>query len=339
MKNIAVFIGFVIIFHTFITSTGAWGQYSGPVLSQFPIKNKFSYALSVAPLAGFLYGYGEEIVYKSPGNDTFLSQLLWDIKPLWYTGGLLDFSRINPMEKMGFFTVLSLKFGFPGNTGIMEDRDWEAPADALSHYSRSDAYTNGALLLDYVLGLSLPLKQFALLKLYWGGSWMSFHWTSRDGYTQYASFSNNAYLPLDDSTPKRPLYGTSINYSQNWLISYPGAALCIPLPRGFRAALSFQISPLIYCVAWDDHLLRDIEFRDYITGGLYMEPRGDAAFSFGNRFELSLYVAYRFIKGAHGETYSRETGLNSGGEFTVNSEDAGAAWYALDSGLSLKIRL
>jgi outer membrane protease len=307
-------------------------------LSQFPVKNKFPYALSMTSAAGFLYGYGEEIVYKYPGKDTYMSQLLWNLKPLFYAGGGLDFSRINPMERWGFFTGFSLKFGFPGNTGIMEDRDWNAPEDALSNYSQSDNYTDGALLFDYLLGLSFPLKSFALLKIYGGISWMSFHWTGRDGYIQYAPVSNNVYLPLDDSAAQEPLYGASITYSQDWLLIYPGAALCIPLPRRFRAALSFQISPLIFCVARDDHLLRNIEFRDYLFGGLYLEPRGDVSFSFTTRFELSLHVSYRFIKGAKGDSYARDTGAGKAGDFYQLSEDAGAAWYALDSGLSLKIR-
>jgi outer membrane protease len=338
MKNIAVFTGFVIIFHVFLICPRAWAQYSGPVLSHFSIKNKFPYTLSMTSAAGFLYGYGEEIVYKYPGKDTYMSQLLWNMKPLFYAGGTLDFSRLDPMEKWGGFTGFSLKFGFPGQTGIMEDRDWNAPEDALSNYSLSDNYTDGALLFDYLLGLSFPLRSFALLKIYWGVSWMSFHWTGRDGYTQYAPVLGAAYLPLDDSAPKEPLYGASISYSQDWLITYPGVALGIPLSRWFKASLSFQISPLIFCAARDDHLLRDIEFRDYISGGLYMEPRGDATFSFQNRFELSLYVSYRFIRGARGESYGRKTGSTNNGEFYQYSEDAGAAWYTLDSGLSFTVR-
>jgi outer membrane protease len=289
--------------------------------------------------AGFLYGYGEEIVYKYPGKDTYLSQLLWNMKPLFYAGGGLDFSRINHMEKWGFFTDLSLKFGFPAETGIMEDRDWNTPEDALSNYSRSDNYTGRALFVDYLLGLTLPLKSFALFKVYWGFSWMSFQWTGRDGYTQYAPVVNNAYLPLDDSASKVSLDGPSISYSQDWLLTYPGLAVYVPLPRRFRVEFSFQISPLVFCFAQDDHLLRNLEFRDYVPGGLYLEPRGNIVFSPTGRFELSLYAAYRFIKGGRGDSYSRETGSNKAGNFSEHTfPNAGAAFYSLDSGLSFKIR-
>jgi outer membrane protease len=320
----------------------AWGQYSGPVLSQIPVKNQFPYTLSMTSAAGFLYGYGEEIVYKKyPRQDVYLSQLLWNMKPLFYTGGVLDFSRVNPMEGPGFFTSLSLKFGFPGNTGIMEDRDWMAPEDALSNYSRSDNYTDRALLFDYLLGLTLPLKSFALLNIYWGLSWMSFHWTGRDGYLKYPKDQWGNYLydsPLDDSADEVPMIGPSISYSQDWVFTYPGLSLRIPLPYRFGVEFSFLISPLVFCFARDNHLSAAAEYEDYVFGGLCLEPRGNITFSPAGRFELSLYAAYRFIRGARGDSYSRNTGTGRNGDFYQQSQDAGAAFYALDSGLSLKIR-
>jgi outer membrane protease len=340
MKNIAVFAGLVIIFHIVIVPP-AWGQYSGHAASKLPVPAQFPYTFSVTSSAGFLYGYGEEIVYKYPGEETYVSQLLWNMKPLFYFGGALDFSRIKPMERLGFFTGLSLKFGFPGNTGIMEDRDWNTPEDLLSNYSRSDNYTEGALLFDYSLGMTIPLRSFALFKVFWGLSWMSFHWTGRDGYLLYPKTAGGSYLydaPLDDSAEKEPLYGPAISYSQDWLMTYPGISLLVPLGAWFKADIAFQISPLIFCLARDNHLLTASEYEDYVFGGLYLEPRGELTFSPHRRVDLSLYVSYRFLKGAHGKSYGRKTGVGQSGEFYQYARDVGAAWYALDSGLSLKIR-
>jgi outer membrane protease len=290
---------------------------------------------------GLLYGYGEEIVYKYPEKDIHLSQLLWNMKPLFYAGGVLDFSRVNPMEGPGFLASLSLKSGFPGTTGIMEDRDWNAPGDVLSNYSRSDNYTNRALLFDGLLGMTIPLKSFALLTLYWGFSWMSFQWTGRDGYLKYPrdQWGNYQYdQPLDDSVDEVAMIGPSITYSQDWFFTYPGLALRIPLPRRFGVEFSFQISPLVFCFARDNHLLAADEYEDYVFGGLCLEPRGNITFAPTGRFELSLYAAYRFIKGARGDSYSRDTGAGKNGEFYQQSQNAGAAFYALDSGVSFKIR-
>jgi outer membrane protease len=336
MKNIAVFTVFVIILTGLVFCPPLWSQ--GHVLSNAtPGENgaPFPYALSLSSSTGFLYGYGEELVYKYPEGETYLSQLLWNMKPLFYMGTALDFSRIKPLEKPGFFTGLSLKFGFPGKTGTVEDRDWQAQSDELTNYSRSDNYTNGAFLLDALLGLSLPVKKIGILKFYWTFSWMSFQWTGRDGYVQY---SPDKDIPLDDSMKKVPIYGASVVYLQNWLLTGPALAVNIPLFRHFRVDLKFQISPFVFCGARDDHVLRDLEFVDNIPWGLYMEPGGDFVFSFLDRFELSLSVSFRYIKGRRGDSYNRNTG-QSGGMYLKHDQTAGAAWYALDSGLIFKVRL
>jgi outer membrane protease len=339
MKNIAVFTALVIILWA-LPCPQARGQ--GHILSTLPAAGAgFPYGLSLSSSLGLLAGYGEEIVYKYPGRETHMSQLLWDIKPLVYYGAALDFSRKTPPERLAFFSGLSLKFGFPGKTGIMEDRDWLTADDQLSNYSQSDNYTNQALLLDFSLGLSFPLRSFGFLKAYWALSWMNFQWTGRDGYLQYPKGPNGNYLygevPLDDSVEKDPQYGVSIMYSQNWLLVSPGLALSVPLLNWLALDVSFLISPLVFCVARDDHVLNKAEYEDRVTGGLYLEPRGDLMFFFRERCELSLYVSYRFIRGDRGESWGR-TGTGDG-QFYPIGKASGAAWYAVDSGLSFKVRL
>jgi outer membrane protease len=333
MKNIAVFTAFVIIW----TGLAPPARGQGHILSSAASGESapFPYALSLASSAGFLYGCGEELVYKYPGGDAYLSQLLWDMKPLFYLGTALDFSRINPLEKPGFLGGLSLKFGFPGKTGFVEDRDWQTRHDELTNYSRSDSYTNGAFLLDFLAGLSLPVQKFGVLKFYWTFSWMSFQWTGRDGYVQYSPDENT---PLDGGAEKIPLYGASVVYLQNWILTGPGLAVNIPFLRHFRADIRFHMSPFVFCGARDDHVLRDLEFVDDLPWGLYLEPAGDFVFSFQDRFELSLSVSFRYIRSRRGDTYSRNTG-KSGGDYLKYDQNSGAAWYALDSGLLFKVRL
>jgi outer membrane protease len=336
MKNIAVFSAFVIILGALVPGVPARGQ--GHILARPSLDPGpgFPYALFLSSSAGFWYGRGEELLYKYSGETTLLSQLLWNMKPLFYYGGALDFSPRAPGERPGFFASLSLKFGFPGKTGTMEDRDWLSPKDELTNYSRSDNYTGHAFLLDLLAGLSLPLRPWGYVKLFLSFSWMTFQWTAREGYVRY---SPNANIPLDDSVPPSPLYGPSIGYNQEWILASPGLALGIPFSPRFRVDFSFLISPLVFCFARDDHFMRSLQFQDYIYGGLYLEPRGDFVFSFRQPFELSLYVSYRHARGGRGESYSRSTGQAGTGLFYKTTEEAGAGWYALDSGLTFKVRL
>ncbi|MDR2483816.1 MAG: omptin family outer membrane protease [Treponema sp.] len=318
MKTISGFTFLVILLYIFLCSPNlpAESPDSGP------------YTFSVAASGGFLYGQSEEIVYKAPNSDACLSQLLWDMKPLWYAGTSFNFSQINPMEKLGFFMDLSLKFGIPSKTGTMEDRDWTAADGHLTNFSSHDNYTRGAFILDFSAGLSVPIVSKALINLYLGFSYMNFSWDAHDGYIEYEK----------DNWEKIPFYGPAISYSQEWRIFLLGIGLNIPF-KPFSIELSFQGSagPFIYCADQDEHFSRNLQFRDYLSGGVLLEPRGGFAFSLHPKAELSLHIGWRYISGARGITKERETGLSAGGTF-VKSGEAGAGYSMLDTGLSVKVR-
>ncbi|MDR1956502.1 MAG: omptin family outer membrane protease [Treponema sp.] len=325
-------MGLVSISYLFFGFPPLHGEASRSWGKQFP------YTLSVAALEGFLYGQGEEIVYKDADTDTYYSQLLWDMKPLWYAGASLDFSRSNPLEGLGFFSTLTLKFGIPTQTGTMEDRDWLADNGALTNFSSHANYTQGALLLNLSRGISVPLAARVVLKLYWSLSYMAFSWASQDGFLQYAEKkSDGTYEPWDESLPKTPIYGPAIAYSQRWLIIAPGLAVQVPLSPGFIVAASFQISPFIWCCDQDDHFSRSIQFIDQTAGGIFLEPQVAVTVVPLPNLNLSLYGAYRYISGSRGDTEAKNT--TTGKLFFRSTGMAGTGYAALDLGLALKIRL
>jgi outer membrane protease len=301
-------------------------------------KPESTYVLSLAPTFGFLYGQVEELVYKKSDSDTLLSQLTWDIKPLFLWGFSLDINRRYPLERIGFVSNLTARFSFPAKTGIMEDRDWQAPGDGLSHFSIHDNYTHWAMLVDLNAGISIPVLSRILFELYAGFNYMYFSWTALDGYSQYGTeISPGVYSPWNENIPKVYQYGPVITYTQNWFIITPGVSLYIPY-RSFAANINFQISPLIFCLDQDNHPLRKppLQFNDYMLGGIFLEPRGEFIFFLNEKIDLSLYVSYRFIKGPRGLTIIKD--LTN--DITVKDTDkAGTAYSALGGGLSLKIRI
>ncbi|MDR2608318.1 MAG: omptin family outer membrane protease [Treponema sp.] len=327
MKNIPVFFFFVII--------------AGTLFAEEPVPpgKSFPYTLSLSQSAGFLYGHGEERVYKEDG--ALLSQLLWEMKPLFYYGAGLDFSRNNKYENTGFSTALSLKAGFPSLSGIMEDRDWNTQDGELSNYSTHYNYTEGALILDYRAGLSIPLYSRLLLELYLGFSWMHFNWIARDGYILYPKDQYGSYLDgtaLGPDAEKDPYDGPAIGYSQDWLLIFPGAGLSLPLNRFFAIAFSFRWSPLIFCEARDDHFATKTEYSDSMNFGLYLEPRAEISFMPKERLLLSLYCSWRKLEANPGDTISRKTGVNTGDTTAGMANAAGAAWNTIDSGIGITIR-
>ncbi|MDR2759164.1 MAG: omptin family outer membrane protease [Spirochaetaceae bacterium] len=300
-------------------------------------QSETTYVFSVAPVSGFLYGQVKELVYKTTDSDTLLSQLSWDIKPLFLWGVSLDLNRRYPMEKMGFVTNLTAQFSFPAKTGIMEDRDWQAEGDQLSHFSSHDNYTNWAMLAELNVGVSMPVISRMLFKFYTGFNYMYFRWAAQDGYSQYGTeIVSGVYSPWTENIPRVSQYGLVIAYTQNWFIITPGISLYIPY-RFFAVNIDFQISPLIFCLDQDNHPLRSppLQFNDYMFGGLFLEPTGEFIFSLNEKIDLSAYVSYRFIKGPRGLTIIKDLANN----ITVRDNNkAGAAYSALSVGLSLKYK-
>jgi len=149
MRSLTVFTVFIILLCAF------------PVSAQI---NK-DYSISLCPQFGFFYGHVEEIVYPSSGAKApLLSQLLWDMKPVFYYGLMMDFSPVRPMERWRFFSELSLKFGIPGLSGVMEDRDWMSKENAeLTHYSAHDNIAKEILLFDFSAGVSFPFFNVLLV--------------------------------------------------------------------------------------------------------------------------------------------------------------------------------
>jgi len=302
-----------------------------------------SYAFSTWTKFGMLYGQAEELVYpSSPYKAEWLSQLLWDIKPVFYYGLTLDFSRAQPMDQWGFFANLSLKNGIPGNSGKMEDRDWMSTQNtALTHYSTHDNVTNELFLGDFSTGVSFPIKRILLMKTYLTVSYMRFNFSGQYGHGTYAretgGYNSGIYASIDDN-PTHVSFANwekIINYTQGWFIAAPGISLGYYFNNRFFAELVFQISPLIFCNDLDEHLTTSFQYRDNMRGGLFLEPGFHFSWFAGKRLELSLEFSWRYIEGTNGETYISKVFTNNYTELGV----AGAGLSMLDTGLCLKIHL
>jgi outer membrane protease len=317
MRNITVFAVLVIML----------GCAPFAAAQETPLK---PYALSSWTSFGVFLGQAEEIVYPSPEHKAaMLSQLLWDIKPVFYYGLSLDFSRTRPLEKWGFFATLSLKNGIPGMSGKMEDRDWQSKKnDALTDYSVHDNLTNELFFFDASAGLSFPFTQDQfLLKTYVTMSYMRFSFTAQYGHGTYSMDDT----PYDESFSD---WEKVINYSQNWLTAAPGIALASYF-NPFYFEFSFTISPLVSCVDMDEHLERNLVFKDYMRGGVFIEPGFHFSFIAGSQLEFSLDSSWRYMGGLRGQTwYGKQIGTAT----LEQQGEAGARLSLFNIGLCMKIR-
>ena len=265
-----------------------------------------------------------------------------DLKPVHYLGAQIDFRRADLMSRPGFFASTSFKAGFPGDSGIMEDRDWTSEnKDLLTHFSSHTNRTQSALWLDASIGASIPVKSLLYIKPFISGSWMHFAFAVRDGsgiyarptdctcegvhYRQQCNSREETYFPINENYYEYSFKGREvIRYQQDWLLLASGFSVGTNYFRPFSFEFTFQISPFTYCAAVDEHI-GSRTFRDYSAWGLFIEPKGRISFSI-KRFDLSIEGGYRFIGRTKGPAYIESA--NSGSFSRIG--DAGAGLSLMD---------
>jgi outer membrane protease len=325
---------FVTVCCVFLTAPSmAQKAYSQTIAKGFGKDSRFS--LSAHALTGVFYGQAEEIVYRDSQDSDYLSELLWDIKPLAYAGAGLSFSVNELRDEVGFYTNLSFKAGIPARTGRMEDRDWQlSDPSILTNYSVHDNYTTRSFLTDLALGLSIPLKHrdrvFAFLKIEGAVSHMYFDWMARDGYYQYDE--RNGWDPSD---PQIAVYGDQLTYYQHWLTVSPGIAVTIPIRSRWLIEVSLKpFSGLIWMWSLDEHIDRQREFQDHPVGGILLDGGLELSYSFNTRLAFAANVSYRSILNSRGNSRTRLVG----GVYSAwDHNTAGGGFRALDAGLTLKV--
>jgi outer membrane protease len=287
-------------------------------------KSESSYQFSAAFSAGMLHGSSFELVYRTK-NDV-LSELRWDMKPLFYLGAFAEFARRNPLEKPGFYANLGVKAGIPAKTGFMEDRDWMSANNQLSHFSKHDNNTKSTFFLDASLGFSVPLFDSLIITPVLGFHYMYYRWIARDGYYQYAE---NGGI-WDESLKKKAVFGSAVGYSQDWFLFSLGISLKYPFLERFLLEGSFLFSPLIYIAATDDHYLTKTRFYDESKGGYMLEPALILTFSFNRRIKLNLKASYRYIRDSQGYSYAYDSESNA----YKGASLAGAEYEMWDAGIN-----
>ena len=303
MSNIGKITFFVIFIVVFLPPVSAEKKQSG-------------FGFSVTPSIGMLNGQTKEIVYKDSVSSDFLSELQWNMKPLFYAGLAADFGPVNNFGRHGFIANLSLKLGIPQRTGIMEDRDWEdcywLPSGTLTKYSRHDNFSERAITADISLGYSFPFFSFIAMGINLDFSYMHFYWIARDGYRQYLKTGQT----WSDEIQKVNFEGKVLEYTQNWFILSPGVFIKFRFGSYFSLNGNFNYSPLIYCADRDDHLLINKTFLDYLYYGHYLKGSGGITFSPLDNLDLTLFLSYSSITDSRGDTYIysvKYSGIAGGG--------------------------
>ena len=268
------------------------------------VDSKKTYSFTIAPNFGIIYGQAMEYVYPTTTKGEYLSELLWDMNELFYFGIQIELGLRDIMSKAGFFTSLSFKAGLPGDSGFIENRDWQSTEnDNLTDYSKHTNRTDEWYTADAFIGISIPASVL-YIKPFLQGSWMRFSFSGRDGFGEYAKIiSTGKYHPITDDPYKYSYSGMKvITYQQNWFLAAGGLLLGTDILSPFYFDISFSISPLTYCIAIDQHLTTKVTYYDFTSRGLFIEPACSILYK-GKIFDYSVNFIYRSIGRTRGETY------------------------------------
>ena len=295
--------------------------------------NKNGHFFSFGASFGMLSGESEEVLYRS-GTNSYISQLIWQINPLFYAGVDVGYGwrPANPKNVFqnifsGFFVDASFKYGLPANTGLMEDRDWEEAENPnwLTIYSVHNNTTEMAMLAGLDIGKSFRLyNQFRL------GVFFSYNMM----YYAFVATEEGSYL-YPSGHSYRSGSENLVTYKQFWQILSPGISFYGVFNNYFDIEIFFKATPLVTVSSLDEHLGRTFQIIiDPMLFGLYIEPGFVFTFKPASKFMLSLSLNYRNISGSRGNSWHRYPDQS-----TTYGNGGGAGFSAFDVSLTAKLRI
>ncbi|WP_461247072.1 omptin family outer membrane protease [Treponema sp. R6D11] len=290
---------------------------------------------------GSLNGQAQEIVYMNTISDNKLSELLWNFKTLNYIGLDLKYSWLKPGNILGFFVNGSFKIAVSDGADIMEDKDWLSyeltglnRPNWLTNYSVHDSKVDSANLIDLNLGMSFLIYQKFLLRSYISYHNMYFSWSARGGSLLYPKLDLDGDGVIDWDHSYLSSLIKVISYEQTWHIFSPAISFYGEFNRYFDIELAFEITPFIWCVAVDEHILRDLVITDSLKGGTFIEPSILFSYKPSEHFILSFSFAYREIKDSRGDAKYKYTGQTA----SIEKNLSGAGYTATDIGIIAKYK-
>ncbi|MDR0320701.1 MAG: omptin family outer membrane protease [Treponema sp.] len=311
----------------------------------FSVAGQGTHTFNLDLKIGAMYGTAYEIIYNNSANSQYNSELQWNIKPLWFTGLSVEYVPKEPYKKNNIYGAIELIIGLPIETGLMEDRDWLTPTTtpgSLTLFSSHENKTNAAILANFECGLSLPLTNNILMKVYLGFSYMYYKFEAWDGYIQYGSNNHqpneaNPYTPWDSSWTKVQMYGLGIDYTQHFFIVKPGIEFIWEI-KSFRLNIGISVSPLIACITEDNHYQRNPSFllNSNLSGGLFIEPKMRFLYMFFDNFGVGVSFSYRYIEGLRGDIEQSEY-LTTGTVTKKFANISGVAYSAFTAEITVRV--
>jgi outer membrane protease len=238
---------------------------------------------------GKMDGKSNELVFSENGN--IVSDLKWPICGLLMAG----FS-IHAEPSDGFHINAIAWTKIHSKTMTSTDADFDE-FGSLYSFSWSPTTLDHATILDFYTGYDLfecseTLYGGAGLRGNLGYTYKQWKWTARGG----TLLTEDGFEEITPDDPNTPI----LTYEQHFNIPYIGLTGRYFYCSRFFLDFHARYSPLIYCVDYDEHKLRDILFEDTFSTGTYWGIGINLRSKFWENFQAGISYFFESIE-AHGD--------------------------------------
>ena len=266
-----------------------------------------NWSISVSPILGLHIGKLGEYVFNKNADGEYkkLSQLNWEIKPIFHYGGQLAIA----------WKWLSLSaYGqgcIPMRCGNMDDSDWLNLNSVKNIYSIHE----NSLASSYSFGGTFaytfrPQDTFAL-QFFCGIDYECIAMEARNGYGWYGEGWNTAAVlekgAWDGNGTKFYEKVAGIDYMRETVRTWLGCGMEMKfINNRLSLTLSFSLSPYLYVQSLDHHYGNNKQHYniDIIHGVLSAyKPRALVVFNFNKNFSIFLDASWIFSQIVQGKTY------------------------------------
>lgn len=326
----------VLVIYLFAFPLSAFQSHDGPLIA-----GDKNWGITLEPSFGYLYGEAREIVYdtsdistegKESSVGTYISELVWDLHNIFYTGATVSFNYQNKIYlNTGFW------FSVNSGSGFMNDYDWvyynsvesrpyylhdRDGKNDLSHWSLSEVDVLESYIWDinvsYNFLKSYEHKLTALIgfkTLYW-------NWNDETVDSYYDGEEDYVEVGIN-----------GIDYQLGIFIPYLGTGYGFNIKRfSFSGILSY--SPFVFAYDHDHHINRTdygtdgAHFYDIISFGQYVSLSIEVAYRFSRLFQLSGEISGEYLFETKGDTSIYST---SGGSEEYSGTSTGGAGIQYES--------
>lgn len=314
MKKLLVFVFSLLLFTASVTAE---------------ITDPDVYTFSMEPIVALKNGHLDENIYEKLSDDEEykVSQLEWQMKPIWMFGGKLTSSLWN------FSLSGSMIAGYSDETGVLKDTDYTMYDGKITMYSEHPITLKNNIEMTGTLAYTFRFAEDAFkIAPFASFTYSTIEWEARNGFFQYPTGGNSYW---NENLPKTEYSGKVITFSQKMWYPSAGVNFGVNILSVVNLEANFSAAPYIWAKSKDIHHITNTEFQDNLKKGYGLFGDFKISYSFYDYHTISIFGSATMINDLKGTVKQ-----GSSGSYTeLNNTIAENVTSAYTVGISYKLTI